>query len=52
MAVARTERIQKLSWQKLQYWMIAMMTALHRNIVTYGGKKKTRVMQILKQCIH
>lgn len=34
-AVARTERIQKLSWQKLQYWMIARMVAQHKNMVTW-----------------
>lgn len=33
--VAKTERIQKLSWQKLQYWIIAIMRAQHRNMVTY-----------------
>lgn len=34
-AVARTERIQKLSWQKLQYWMMARMVAQHKNMVTW-----------------
>lgn len=34
-AVAKTERIQKLSWQKLQYWMMARMVAQQRNMVTW-----------------
>lgn len=33
-AVARMERIQKLSWQKLQYCMMASMVAQHRNTIT------------------
>lgn len=33
--VAKTERIQKLSWQKLQYWMMARMVAQHKNMVTW-----------------
>lgn len=35
-SVARLERIQKLSWQKLQYWMMAIMTAQQVNMVNWG----------------
>lgn len=46
-AVARTERIQKLSWQKLQYWMMARMVAQHKNMVTW--RKGFSVQSDLKQ---
>lgn len=34
-SVARLERIQKLSIQKLQYWMMATMTAQQVNMVNW-----------------
>lgn len=54
-AVAKTERIQKLSWQKLQYWMIAIMMALHRNMVTYGHRKggvRAGIRATLPKAVH
>lgn len=48
-AVARTERIQKLSWQKLQYWMIARMVAQHKNMVTW--RKEDQSLKWLKSAM-
>lgn len=45
-SVARLERIQKLSWQKLLYWMMAIMTAQQVNMVNWG--KEWHELNMLK----
>lgn len=41
--VAMAERIQQLSWQKLQYWMMAMITAQQVSMVNWETQEGTIV---------
>ena len=40
--VAMAERIQQLSWQKLQYWMMAMITAQQVSMVNWETQIETQ----------
>lgn len=44
--VARDDRIQELSWQKLQYWTIVIRTAQHMNMVHCNEQKEAAATRV------